>query len=94
MYFRQKAPLVDDQFFKHSLAEADFETAEAAFDSVQKLDPYRLDDVDIYSNMLYVMPKLGKLAQLAKEYCEIDRNRAETCCLIGQSATRYSSPCG
>lgn len=73
---------------------SDFETAEIAFDAVQKLDPYRLDDVDIYSNMLYVMPKLGKLAQLAKEYCEIDRNRAETCCLIGMmilSLARSSS---
>jgi len=63
----------------------DFARAEAAFDAVQKLDPFRLDDVDVYSNMLYVMPKLSKLAQLAKEYCDIDRNRAETCCLIGGS---------
>lgn len=52
---------------------------------MQKKDPYRLDDIDIYSNMLYVMPKLSKLAQLAKDYCMIDRNRAETCCLIGSS---------
>ncbi|KAL7409660.1 hypothetical protein BDY24DRAFT_418699 [Mrakia frigida] len=63
--------------------QRDFARAEAAFDAVQKLDPFRLDDVDVYSNMLYVMPKLSKLAQLAKEYCDIDRNRAETCCLIG-----------
>jgi hypothetical protein len=70
----------------------DFETAEVAFDTVQQLDPYRLDDIDIYSNMLYVMPKLGKLAQVAKEYCEIDRNRPETCCLIGWSYPPLSSP--
>lgn len=67
------------------LISLDFARAEAAFDAVQKLDPFRLDDVDVYSNMLYVMPKLSKLAQLAKEYCDIDRNRAETCCLIGRS---------
>lgn len=62
---------------------ADFDTAESGFDTVQRLDPYRLDDVDTYSNMLYVIPKLSKLAQLAKEYSKIDRNRAETCALIG-----------
>lgn len=63
----------------------DFDSAEASFDTVQRLDPYRLDDVDTYSNMLYVIPKLSKLAQLAKEYSNIDRNRAETCALIGAS---------
>ncbi|CED84122.1 Anaphase-promoting complex (APC), Cdc23 subunit [Phaffia rhodozyma] len=61
----------------------DFESAERTFDNMQALDPFRLDDIDIYSNMLYVIPKLTKLAQLAKTYASVDRNRAETCCLIG-----------
>jgi anaphase-promoting complex subunit 8 len=50
---------------------------------VQKLDPYRMEEVDIFSNMLYVMDKRAKLGKLAHEYAEIDRNRAEVCCLIG-----------
>ena len=62
----------------------DFETAEKEFDAVQTADPYRMEDVDIYSNMLYVMDKRAKLGKLAHEYAEIDRNRAEVCCLIGQ----------
>ncbi|KAK6905483.1 hypothetical protein I203_106312 [Kwoniella mangroviensis CBS 8507] len=61
----------------------DFETAEKEFDSVQKADPFRMEEVDIYSNMLYVMNKQAKLGKLAHEYAEIDRNRAEVCCLIG-----------
>ncbi|ORX34176.1 putative cell division control protein 23 [Kockovaella imperatae] len=61
----------------------DFETAEKQFDAVQAADPYRMEDVDIYSNMLYVMDKRSKLGKLAHEYAEIDRNRAEVCCLIG-----------
>lgn len=69
--------------FSNLTVRPDFEMAEALFDQVQQLDPFRLDDIDIYSNMLYVMPKLAKLAQLAKQYCIIDRNRAETCCLVG-----------
>ena len=43
-----------------------------------------MEDVDIFSNMLYVMDKRGKLGKLAHEYAEIDRNRAEVCCLIGK----------
>lgn len=62
----------------------DFETAEKHFEAVQQLDPYRMEEVDIYSNMLYVMDKRAKLGQIAHEYAEIDRNRAEVCCLIGE----------
>lgn len=62
----------------------DFETAETLFDAVQKADPYRMEEVDIFSNMLYVMDKKAKLGKLAHQYAEIDRNRAEVCCLIGE----------
>lgn len=70
----------------------DFETAEKEFDAVQKADPYRMEEVDIYSNMLYVMDKKAKLGKLAHEYAEIDRNRAEVCCLIGKSLSSGSLP--
>jgi anaphase-promoting complex subunit 8 len=63
---------------------AEFEIAEQHFDAVQQLDPYRMEEVDIFSNMLYVMDKRAKLGKLAHEYAEIDRNRAEVCCLIGE----------
>jgi anaphase-promoting complex subunit 8 len=63
--------------------QTEFETAEKHFDEVQKADPYRMEEVDIYSNMLYVMDKKAKLGKLAHDYAEIDRNRAEVCCLIG-----------
>jgi anaphase-promoting complex subunit 8 len=48
------------------------------------MDPFRLDEIEIYSNMLYVMNKKAKLAQIAHEYAQIDKNRAEVCCLIGK----------
>lgn len=51
---------------------------------MQQADPYRMEEVDIYSNMLYVMDKRAKLGKLAHEYSEIDRNRPEVCCLIGE----------
>ena len=49
-----------------------------------------MEEVDIYSNMLYVMDKRAKLGKLAHEYAEIDRNRAEVCCLIGASYIFYN----
>jgi hypothetical protein len=49
-----------------------------------------MEEVDIYSNMLYVMDKKAKLGKLAHEYAEIDRNRAEVCCLIGKLANTVS----
>ncbi|KAL1410905.1 Anaphase-promoting complex subunit 8 [Vanrija albida] len=63
--------------------QRDFQAAEKEFDMVQQADPYRMEEVDIYSNMLYVMDKRAKLGKLAHEYAEIDRNRPEVCCLIG-----------
>ena len=55
---------------------------------MQKADPFRMEDVDIYSNMLYVMDKRAKLGKLAHQYAEIDHNRAEVCCLIGELPPR------
>lgn len=61
----------------------DFDEAESVFDSILKTDPHRLDSLDHYSNILYVMerrPKLGFIAQLASA---TDKFRPETCCVIG-----------
>jgi anaphase-promoting complex subunit 8 len=66
----------------------EFEEAEQAFDDVREIDPYRLEEIEIYSNMLYVMNRKAKLGKLAHEYGEIDKNRAEVCCLIGEHGKR------
>lgn len=64
--------------------DLEFEQAERAFDDVRAIDPYRLEEIEIYSNMLYVMNRKAKLGKLAHEYAEVDKNRAEVCCLIGE----------
>ncbi|SCU90080.1 LAMI_0E00540g1_1 [Lachancea mirantina] len=66
----------------------DYPNAEFIFDQVIKLDPYRLDDLDIYSNILYVTQKPSKLAYLAQFASGVDKFRAETCCII---ANYYSA---
>ncbi|XP_064602219.1 cell division cycle protein 23 homolog isoform X2 [Liolophura sinensis] len=57
--------------------------AVSAFESLQKYDPYRLDNMDTYSNLLYVKEMRAELAYLAHRCCDIDKYRMETCCVIG-----------
>lgn len=60
----------------------DYFQAEAIFDDILMTDPMRLDDLDTYSNMLYVMEKKSKLSFLAQFASQIDKFRSETCCII------------
>lgn len=46
-------------------------------------DPYRLDAMDHYSNVLYVLENRPKLAFLAQLCSQTDRFRPETCCVVG-----------
>lgn len=60
----------------------DYFQAEAIFDDILVDDPMRLEDLDTYSNMLYVMEKKSKLSFLAQYASQIDKYRSETCCII------------
>ncbi|KAL7560140.1 hypothetical protein ACA910_011892 [Epithemia clementina (nom. ined.)] len=45
--------------------------------------PYRLDSMDVYSNILYVQEDAVSLSQLAHVAVQVDKYRAETSCIIG-----------
>jgi anaphase-promoting complex subunit 8 len=62
---------------------ADFGQAEDQFERIFLLDPYRLDDIDVFSNILYVTDNRLKLSRLAHEFLELDKDRPEICCLVG-----------
>lgn len=62
---------------------AEFAEAEREFDELIQSDPYRLDDMDIYSNVLYVMDRKAKLSFLAHMSATTDKYRSETMCIIG-----------
>nr|XP_054766433.1 cell division cycle protein 23 homolog [Lytechinus pictus] len=53
------------------------------FSQLQKVDPYRLENMDTYSNLLYVKEMKAELSHLAHQVCEVDKYRVETCCVIG-----------
>ena len=69
----------------------EFDEAEEMFDQIVQTDPYRLDDLDVYSNILYVMEKSSKLAYLAQLATRTDKFRVETCCIVGAHPTPHSS---
>ena len=61
----------------------DFEAATILLEKLRADDPYRLEDMDVLSNMYYVNGQKSDLANLAHHCDEIDKFRVETCCVIG-----------
>ncbi|KAI1821563.1 TPR-like protein [Xylaria intraflava] len=61
----------------------DLVTAEQHFSHLLSLHPYRLDSLDHYSNILYVMNARPKLAFLAHLCSNVDKFRPESCVVIG-----------
>lgn len=61
----------------------DVDKAIEIFQEIQTADPYRLDNLDIYSNLLFVKELRTEMAHLAHKAVEIDKYRPETCCVIG-----------
>lgn len=57
--------------------------AEQIFSSILHADPHRLDALDHYSNLLYVLPDRPKLAFIAQLATATDKFRPETCCVVG-----------
>lgn len=61
----------------------DVDNAIETFKRIIKADPYCLDNMDTYSNILYVKEMKVELAYLAHRATEIDKYRLETCCIVG-----------
>ncbi|XP_031555451.1 cell division cycle protein 23 homolog [Actinia tenebrosa] len=61
----------------------DFDKAVELFTELQKKDPFSLEQMDTYSNILYVKEMKPELSYLAHHISQIDKYREETCCVIG-----------
>jgi anaphase-promoting complex subunit 8 len=70
----------------------DFSAAEEQFEKILKIDPCRIDDIDVYSNILYVTENRLTLSRLAHDFLALDKDRPEVCCLVGTFwlSTSYS----
>lgn len=61
----------------------DYESAAQTFEGILTSHPHRLDALDHYSNILYVMTDRPKLAFIAHLATSVDKFRPETCCVVG-----------
>lgn len=61
----------------------DFEEASHLFSDLLTTSPHRLDGLDHYSNILYVMGARPQLAFIAQLATATDKFRPETCCVVG-----------
>ncbi|TEA36425.1 hypothetical protein DBR06_SOUSAS10810012, partial [Sousa chinensis] len=68
----------------------DIDKALSIFNELRKQDPYRIENMDTFSNLLYVRSMKSELSYLAHNLCEIDKYRVETCCVIGKSHHLFS----
>ena len=73
-------------------ALADGVQAEAKFAEIHKEDPFCLDCMDVYSNVLYVQMNQAELALLAHQAFDVDKYRVETCCIVGIRSIVKSNP--
>ena len=48
------------------------------------MDPFRVESVDIYSNLLYVQERRVELANLAARVVQVNKYSVETCCVVGE----------
>ncbi|KAI9490168.1 anaphase promoting complex subunit 8 [Zychaea mexicana] len=74
-------------YIKSQLAMAfynslEYDKAEILFDQIRQENPYRLEDMDVYSNLLYLQGSREKLSVLAHECIQIDQYEPETCCIV------------
>lgn len=84
----ESTPLIRSQLVRSFIAVThhnarDPSTAAQHFKEVFEIDPYRLDNIDTYSNILFVQEQSAELANLTHQCIKVDKYRPETCCVIG-----------
>ncbi|CAH0474037.1 unnamed protein product [Peronospora belbahrii] len=61
----------------------DFDQSQEQFERLAAKDPHRVDNMDVYSNVLYVKEDKTELSRLAHRALKVEKYRPETCCIIG-----------
>jgi anaphase-promoting complex subunit 8 len=81
-YFPKSTFLLTQLALSHYHAK-EYEASAAIFQDLLVSHPHRLDGLDHYSNILYVMADRPRLAFLAHLATSVDKFRPETCCVVG-----------
>ncbi|XP_035661113.1 cell division cycle protein 27 homolog [Branchiostoma floridae] len=62
---------------------AEYHKAEKAFKEVRKLEPHRVEGMELYSTALWHLQKDVLLSSLAQELSDMDRDSAQSWCAVG-----------
>jgi anaphase-promoting complex subunit 8 len=66
-----------------SYNDRNYDHAQAIFEDLRERDPYSLDHIDTFSNILYVKNEEASLSFLAHDSIKIEKYCPETCCVVG-----------
>ncbi|XP_030940966.1 anaphase-promoting complex subunit 8-like [Quercus lobata] len=74
---------IQAQIAKAQYSLREFQQVETIFEELLRNDPYRVEDMDMYSNVLYANECSSALSYLAHRVFMTDKYRPESCCIIG-----------
>lgn len=60
-----------------------YDESEAVFLGIREADPYRLDHLNVFSNILFVKDSKNQLSDLAHRVVKINKYAPETCVVVG-----------
>jgi anaphase-promoting complex subunit 8 len=81
--FFKKSTYIMNQIGHLFYHNQDYNLAQEFFEKILEIDPYRLENMDTYSNILYVREKKKELSALALQCFENNKYSPETCCVLG-----------
>lgn len=82
---QRETPWVLGQLGKAYYEAADYTAAESCFARMLKLQPTRIEDTEVYSNVLWQLKKPVQLAFLAHTLRGLDFNAPQTWCAVGNA---------
>lgn len=77
-------PMIIAKIASCSNSRHDHDQAIANFEDIRKMDPFRLTDLHLLADSLYVRNDQKKLSELALEIYKVHKFRWETCCIVGE----------
>ncbi len=85
---QQQGFFIQSAYLQSQLAMAyydirDYDSAHDHFLALAEREPYRLDNMDAFSNVLYVKDQKVALSHLAHRSVTVDKYRPETCIIVG-----------
>ncbi|KAL7498724.1 hypothetical protein ACHAWT_008083 [Skeletonema menzelii] len=85
---QQPGLFIQSAYLQSQLAMAyydirDYDSAHDHFLALAEREPYRLDNMDAFSNVLYVKDQKVALSHLAHRSVTVDKYRPETCIVVG-----------